>query len=71
MSDSQLSGDAVDALNRILAHAAEGGGVVGIHHLGSAWSVSYSYGHPIRWAISMDQSLEAAVVDTAREAGLV
>lgn len=79
MSDVNLSGDAVDALNKILTHAATVGGVIGINSMGpDDWSAVYNFGEETPGssmaagsAVAMDKELDEVIIGVAKQAGLV
>jgi len=79
MSDIALSGDAVDALNKILSHAQREGGVVAISSMGpDDWSGVYNFGEedpgsPMAAgsALTMANNLEEVVIEMAKQVGLV
>jgi hypothetical protein len=72
MSESKLSGDAVDALNKILDHAAENNGVVSISAMNStSWSAIYLATGNESKAMAMHEDLDEVIIEVAKEAGLV
>jgi hypothetical protein len=79
MSDIQLSGDAVDALSKILTHAQREGGVVAISSMGpDDWSGIYNFGEEEEGspmaagsAITMANNLDDVVIEMAKQVGLI
>lgn len=79
MSEVQLSGDAVDALNKILTHAKKVGGVVGINSMGSgSWSAIYNFGEEDEHsdmaagsAVAMHEELDEVIIGVAKQVGLI
>ncbi len=79
MSDILLSGDAVDALNKILTHAQHEGGVVAISSMGpDDWSGVYNFGEeepgsPMAAgsALTMANTLDEVVIEIAKQVGLI
>lgn len=71
----RLSGDAVDALNKILEHAALSNGVISISAMSeTSWSAIYlakNNGDGETKAMTMHEDLDEVIIEVAKEAGLV
>lgn len=72
MSESRLSGDAVDALNKILDHAMDNGGVFSLSAMSTtSWSAIYLASGTDTKAMTMDEDLDEVIIECAKEAGLI